>query len=67
MAADIATNGLQLEFSDTFLSWRDNPPRWVITSKKKFPVLTPFAEDWVERGILMKDHIPADVFFSRWF
>ena len=68
VAANIATEGLWLDLlQEPPMVSRFSPPMSVVTHPDKFPVLKPVVRDWEQRGILTRERIPANVFFSRLF
>ena len=69
VATDIAIRGLILVFHKLpRLQKRAFPPAHLtVQSESSILTLTPFVEDWLNRGIITNQNIPTQVFWSRIF
>ena len=68
VAADIAVNGVRLEFltAPPLKSSKHPPAHLSYHSVESIQILNPFILDWLERDIITTQNIPTRVFWSRW-
>ena len=69
VAADIAVNGVRLEFltAPPLKSSKHPPAHLSYHSVESIQILNPFILDWLERDIITTQNIPTRVFWSRLF